>query len=90
MTVHIIQTSILLSGTLDSEAVVEEAVEITQTLAVITVTDTTPLLPSSLNTTNQVLTTVISALEQVGNNNTASVTVASEVKLDLFKLHIQS
>ncbi len=34
----------------------------------ITVADTTPLLPSSLNTTNQVLTAVIKALEQVGND----------------------
>ncbi len=47
---------------------------ITQQLAVITEADTTPLLPSSLNTTNQVLTAVINALEQVGNDTVTTVT----------------
>ncbi len=47
---------------------------ITQQLEVITEADTTPLLPSSLNTTNQVLTAVINALEQVGNDIVTTVT----------------
>ncbi len=47
---------------------------ITQQLAEITVADTTPLLPSSLNTTNEVLTAVIDALEQVGNGTETAVT----------------
>ncbi len=47
---------------------------ITQQLEVITEVDTTPLLPSSLNTTNQVLTAVINALEQVGNDTVTTVT----------------
>ena len=47
---------------------------ITQQLAVITEADTTPLLPSSLNTTNQVLSAVINALEQVGNDTVTTVT----------------
>ncbi len=57
---------------------------ITQQLAVITVADTTPLLPSSLNTTNNVLTAVINALEQVGNDTVTTVTETNEVNNCIF------
>ncbi|XP_064388289.1 adhesion G protein-coupled receptor L3-like isoform X2 [Halichondria panicea] len=71
-----------LSDTLDSATIVKNTVVITQQLAMITVADTTPLLPSSLNTTNQVLTAVIKALEQVGND--AVTTETNKLIVDVF------
>ena len=56
------------------EELVEQAVNISIQLATITEPDDIPLLPSSLNITNQVLTQVIGALETEGGNSTTEAT----------------
>ena len=47
---------------------VEETTELTMQLAMITEPDIIPLLPSSLNTTNQVLTNILDVFEEAENN----------------------
>lgn len=47
---------------------IEQTVMLTQQLAVITEPDPISLLPSSLNTTNTLITSVLDVLETQGNN----------------------
>ena len=47
---------------------VEETTELTMQLADITEPDVVPLLPSSLNATNQVLTNILDVFEEAENN----------------------
>lgn len=64
-----------MENTTDSE-LVEQTVELTMQLAEITQPTVTPLLPTSLNVTNEVLTVVLNVLEEVEDG---SQTQANEV-----------
>ncbi len=52
----------------NTEILIEETVMLTQQLAMITKPTTISLLPSSLNTTNTLISTVLDVLETQGNN----------------------
>ena len=52
----------------DTEVLIEKTVMLIQQLAVITEPTTVSLLPSSLNTTNKLISTVLDVLETQGNS----------------------
>ena len=74
-----------------AEELVEQTTELTMQLATITEPDTVPLLPSSLNTTNQVLTDILDVLEEAENSTMEANEVCGLFGLDSFvSVQIQS
>ena len=68
----------MISGNTSTTELVEQTVELTKQLADITQPSVVPLLPTSLNTANDILTGVLDVLEEAGND-TAPATQANEV-----------
>ena len=68
----------MISGNTSTTELVEQTVELTMQLADITQPSVVPLLPTSLNTTNDILTGVLDVLEEAGNDTTPA-TQANEV-----------